>query len=145
MTRINVIHPSLLVDKHLLAEHRELTRIPNTIVSGKAVLDGVYPNQYILGKGHVKFFYNKLKWLHRRYDALHSECQTRGFNVSYKWPANVPSHLYNDYQVKPNDVKINIERVLLRLPVAAKMYGIQIDNYSELLNKEYSHEHTTHL
>ena len=63
MTRINVIDTSLLTDQHLRAELREITRIPNTIVSGKAKLDGNYPKEYTLGTGHVKFFYPRLKWL----------------------------------------------------------------------------------
>ncbi|OYQ73494.1 hypothetical protein B9T20_07170 [Wohlfahrtiimonas sp. G9077] len=32
MTRINVVDVETLCDQHLLAEHRELTRIPNDIV-----------------------------------------------------------------------------------------------------------------
>ncbi|HGJ5874346.1 MAG TPA: pyrimidine dimer DNA glycosylase/endonuclease V [Arsenophonus apicola] len=36
MTRINVIPPNELCDQHLLAEHRELTRIPNYNVKIRA-------------------------------------------------------------------------------------------------------------
>ncbi len=40
MTRINVgINPEELPDKLLLAEHREITRITNTIKSGKAIIE----------------------------------------------------------------------------------------------------------
>lgn len=35
MTRINVVPPSELCDQHLLAEFRELTRIPNGVLYGK--------------------------------------------------------------------------------------------------------------
>lgn len=120
MTRINVVAVETLCDKHLLAEHRELTRIPNTIVSGKAVLDGNYPKEYTLGTGHVKFFYPRLKWLHERYNQLHQECLYRGFNVQYIWPDNVPMRLYNDYQVTQGATDINLERIKLRMPVNAK-------------------------
>lgn len=34
MTRINLIAPAELCDQHLLAEHRELTRIPNAVAKG---------------------------------------------------------------------------------------------------------------
>ena len=35
MTRINLVPPTELCDQHLLAEHRELTRIPNAVAKGK--------------------------------------------------------------------------------------------------------------
>ena len=42
MTRINVgIPPAELTDKHLLAEHREIKRIPNCIAKGKYNMDGI--------------------------------------------------------------------------------------------------------
>ena len=34
MTRINLVPPAELCDQHLLAEHRELTRIPNAVARG---------------------------------------------------------------------------------------------------------------
>jgi hypothetical protein len=82
MTRINAcINPLVLCDQHLLAEHREIKRIPNVIRSGKAKLTGI-PTKFSLGKGHVKFFYNKLGYLQNRYAHLHQECLARGFNVT---------------------------------------------------------------
>ena len=82
MTRINLVPPAELCDQHLLAEHRELTRIPNAVAKGKYHLKG-QPAEYKLGEGHVRFFFNKLTFLKKRYDALHAECKARGFNVQY--------------------------------------------------------------
>ncbi len=87
MTRINVIPVTELCDQHLLAEFRELTRIPNCVLSGKLKYD--YPDRplsYTLGAGHVKFFTNKLGWLLRRYNDLFVECRERGFNVIFIFP-----------------------------------------------------------
>lgn len=82
MTRINAgIPPAELSDKHLLAEHREIKRIPNMVKSGRANLSGI-PEKFTLGKGHVKFFYNKLRYLYIRYIKIHEECKKRGFNVT---------------------------------------------------------------
>jgi hypothetical protein len=39
MTRINLIPVNELTDQHLLAEHREIKRIPNVILSGRYNLD----------------------------------------------------------------------------------------------------------
>lgn len=35
MTRINIVPVEKLYDQHLLAEHREIKRIPNVIKQGK--------------------------------------------------------------------------------------------------------------
>ena len=73
MTRINVgIPPAELTDKHLLAEHREIKRIPNCIAKGKYNMEGI-PDKFKLGKGHVKFFYNKLEYLLLNISPLYSK------------------------------------------------------------------------
>ena len=81
MTRINAfIPPANLCDKHLLAEHRELKRIPNQINKWNYNLDW-QPKNYTLWKGHCKFFYNKLQFLKNRYIELYKECLNRWFNI----------------------------------------------------------------
>ena len=117
MTRINLVPPSELCDQHLLAEHRELTRIPNTIARGKFSLDG-QPSEYKLGAGHVKFFFDKLTFLQRRYALLHAECLARGFNVINKWPDDLPSDatLWRDYEATEQALSINRARIQERMP-----------------------------
>ena len=121
MTRINLVPPSELCDQHLLAEHRELTRIPNAVAKGKFNLQG-QPTDYKLGEGHVRFFFNKLAFLKRRYDELHQECKARGFNVQYIWPENLPQNaeLWADYQATTEALALNRERIALRLPIKAR-------------------------
>lgn len=121
MTRINLVPPSELCDQHLLAEHRELTRIPNAVAKGKFNLQG-QPADYKLGEGHVRFFFNKLAFLKRRYDELHLECKARGFNVQYIWPENLPpnAELWADYQATSETLALNRERIALRLPIKAR-------------------------
>ncbi|RTK96651.1 MAG: deoxyribonuclease [Neisseriaceae bacterium] len=115
MTRINVgINPKELPNKLLLAEHREITRIPNTIASGKAIL-GNYSNKFKLGEGHVKFFYDKVLYLFKRYSALYQECIHRGFEVTDKSSAfdkeKISEELWQDYKEQEQDRKILIERI----------------------------------
>lgn len=81
MTRVNLVDVTTLTRQHLLAEHREIKRIPNMVKSGKAVFKGI-PEKFTLGTGHVKFFYNKLGWLYFRYDAVYKECVRREFKVT---------------------------------------------------------------
>ena len=113
MTRINVgIPPADLVNQHLIAEHREIKRIPNCIAKGKYNMDGI-PDKFKLGTGHVKFFYNKLEYLFLRYVKLHLECKYRGFNVqnySKAWD-NLPEELLNHYKPTKRDRLIVQQRI----------------------------------
>lgn len=117
MTRINVAIPvKELTNRHLIAEHREIKRIPNTITSGRAKIVDI-PKQFTLGKGHVKFFYNKLEYLRKRYEELYQECKNREFNVSYYGDAwnGIPSNLMNNYQPTQQDKEIIEQRIKERL------------------------------
>lgn len=101
MTRINAgIPPKDLHYKHLLAELREIKRIPNAL--HRANLRNL-PKLFCLGTGHVRFFYDKGYYTHLRYMSLRSEALRRGYNVSdYSGNWNVYKlkkyiHLYNDW------------------------------------------------
>lgn len=117
MTRINCnINPSELTKKHLMAEHREIKRVPNCIKKGRYSMKG-QPNEFTLGKGHVKFFYNKLLYLKKRYEELYKECIDRHIKVQYYGSAwdNVPKELMNDYIPREKDAIIVSERIRERL------------------------------
>lgn len=121
MTRINLVDPSELCDQHLLAEHRELTRIPNAVARGRFSLVG-QPADYKLGEGHVRFFFDKLAFLQRRYAALHEECLARGFRVQNIWPQDLPDNpsLWRDYQPTEQALALNRERIAARMPARAR-------------------------
>lgn len=122
MTRINCGIPTKeLIREHLLAEHREIKRIPNCIKKGKYNLKNV-PKQFKLGTGHVSFFYDKLLYLKKRYEALYKECIERGYDVTYYGEAfdNIKddlhlSFLWNDYEPTDNDRYIVRERIQERI------------------------------
>ncbi|MDP8050951.1 pyrimidine dimer DNA glycosylase/endonuclease V [Pasteurella atlantica] len=118
MTRINLIPPKELCDQHLLAEFRELTRIPNAVAKGKYNLVGM-PDDYKLGTGHVRFFFNKLTFLKKRYQDLYEECKARGFNVKYIWSGSLPDDesLWLDYIPTVNAIAVNRARIQERMPV----------------------------
>jgi len=129
MTRISVaVRGSELCDSHLIKERIEILRIPNAIKSGKAKVNlSKIPTTFTLGTGHVVFFYNRLKYLHDRYNELTEECIKRNFNVTDYSDAfdGLPGHLYNNYIEKPNDRKILVERINERLSTMKniKLYG----------------------
>ena len=117
MTRINCgVKPEELLNKHLIAEHREIKRIPNCVAKGRYSLKG-QPNQFTLGTGHVKFFYTRLGYLKERYEELYQECLKRGLNVQYYGDAwnNIPSELMGNYIPSDLDRKIIRERISERL------------------------------
>lgn len=130
MTRINLVPPTELCDQHLLAEHRELTRIPNAVAKGKYHLTG-QPAEYKLGEGHVRFFFNKMAFLKKRYDLLHSECKARGFNVQYIWNKDLPTDpaLWQDYEPTETALALNRARIQERMPAKARFtpYKIQVE------------------
>lgn len=117
MTRINTgVHPSELTREHLIAEHREIKRIPNAIKSGKAKISNI-PSTFKLGTGHVKFFYNKLGYLLRRYKAIYKECKLRKYDVqdyTSCWDG-IPSGLMGEYEPTPKDREIILHRINARL------------------------------
>lgn len=143
MTRINAgIKPVELCDKHLLAEIRELPRILNKIKSGKARPDkNKIPVNFVLGKGHETFFYNKLKYLIDRHKRLIKEANERDFNImdyssSYK---NLPLCLCNDYEEKEGDRIIISDRIKERLQemTNVRYYGEKIDKHHLIKNLQY--------
>ncbi len=117
MTRVNVVPVTELCDQHLLAEHREITRIPNSALR----LRDVVIDDYTLGTGHVLFFKRRLGYLLNRYIALHRECKRRGFNVEFNWPVNLtvalPGDYWRNYRPTANALKINRARIAARMPV----------------------------
>ena len=113
MTRINVaIPPQELTSKHLIAEHREIKRIPNVVAKGKFNPKSIPPT-FRLGTGHVAFFYNKLQYLKDRYEDIYKECVNRGFNVQYYGNAwdGVPTNMMNSYIPTKEDERIIRERI----------------------------------
>jgi len=114
VTRINIdFTVKNLTDKHLLAEHRGIKRIPKIIKSGKAEMENI-PEKFCLGKGHIKFFYNKLGYLYRRYISIYLECVNRGFGVqdySTAWKG-VPAELMGDYKPTEEDKKLIEDRII---------------------------------
>lgn len=121
MTRINSdIVPKELCDRMLIAEHREIKRVPNNVkrkfANGKLNLEK-QPKDFKLGTGHEIFFYDKLAYLHNRYKDLREECLLRGFEISdfNESFQDLPPHLYNDWKPSSNVREILVKRINERL------------------------------
>jgi hypothetical protein len=113
VTRVNVgISPSELPKSLLLAEHREIKRIPNMVRTGRAKLRGI-PSKFTLGEGHVKFFYNKLGYIKTRYHQIYHRCLELKCNVQYYGDSfnGIPDNLMGEYEETPEDRELLIERI----------------------------------
>ena len=119
MTRINLIKPSELADQHLVAEYREIFMVGSALqrsIKSKSweTTKEHLPQAFTLNKGHVKFFYNKGKYLHKRYLDLINEMKKRGMHPNPKRQFKMeqwPSELYKDWEPKAEDIQLIKERI----------------------------------
>jgi len=125
MTRINLVEPHQLTDKHLMAEYHELPRIFTAVskleAKFKTPADVVIPDHYVLATGHMKFFYNKISWLIDRYSNLFQELTARGFKLDrdlysriYDSALDIAPQWRNSYKPRPEDIYLNMVRLCKR-------------------------------
>lgn len=117
MTRINCVPPSELHDKHLVAEYRELPRIFRL---ARHASDA--PKQYVLGTGHMKFFFDKLQYLYERQLELCAEMRKRNITVNFpaeqllvSYKDKLPANLWNDWEPTPEAMMLNRQRLVERM------------------------------
>jgi len=140
MTRINVVDPEYLTDQHLMAEYRELPMVMGSLRRSVQSKNGLpkIPSEYTLNKGHVSFFYNKGKFLHRRYKALVAELLKRGYTLDPDRKADftvfIDSDLYEEWQPGEQALRINVERVTQRILQKPHWYRYKGQLITELHN-----------
>lgn len=136
MTRINCIDPELLTDQHLFIEFREITRVHSLHRDLKD-----YGN-YVLGTGHVKFFYNKGLYLAKRLEQLMKEMDKRArWNYTPKvYKTHCKPSLHLDWEPSKADQLANLVRLsqkVVERPNFYTYYGVKVENnfYSSLMVK----------
>ena len=82
MVRVNLINPKKLSDQHLIAEYNEILMLEAYIKKYPEINKEETPKDYCLGKGHMKFFKNKLNYLEKRHKELKKEMKARGFKTN---------------------------------------------------------------
>jgi len=114
MVRINLIDPRNLADQHLVAEYDEILMLVAHVRKYPFARD--VPEKYCLGKGHIRFFKNKLKYLEKRHELLKKEMKKRGFRagktVNLK---GLPKGLVNDWKPSGRDKKIIRKRIIQKI------------------------------
>lgn len=124
MTRINVVPVHELCNKHLFAEWREMPRVVSSLRKSlnrksKAFDMSEIPPEYVLGKGHVKFFFDKMQYLHNRHKELTDELLKRGYRINTVDSSIfqlVDDKWYNGYSPSVKDMELNRERIKDRMP-----------------------------
>lgn len=126
MTRINLVPVSELADQHLIAEWRELPRIfglvKKKLDEGKPI---IISENYTMGTGHVRFFYDKLLFLQKRHQALVKEAQKRGFKITLTKKISLksfPKEYCQDFSPSEQDLKISQQRILEKLHAKPDFY-----------------------
>lgn len=138
MTRINLTLVSELADQHLMAEYRELPRVFGAVrkhvQNGKKLKDFKISSVFILGTGHVTFFYDKLEFLRKRQIDLIAECLKRGFKIqdtTVQDISDIPVEFRNDYVPTLDALKISqgrLDEKIAQRPQWYKHYGKAIYN-----------------
>lgn len=115
MTRINCVPVSELSGKHLVAEYRELPRVyalaKDAFERGECPPD--HGEVYVLGAGHVRFFYSRLGYVRKRHKQLIEEMLRRGYHVSYSSVPRLglPRRWNRDWTPTPEALAINRARI----------------------------------
>ncbi len=109
MVRINLIHPRHLTDQHLIAEYNEILMLLSYVKR--------YPSKdrverFTLGKGHMRFFKDKLLYIKKRHDALREEMLARGYRANKVVDLSIyPKELINDWEPTNDDLAVIKERI----------------------------------
>lgn len=151
MTRINLVPPEELNDQHLFAEFREIKMVPKSLLRSlqaeirKAHARDKYtqaeaeetalrwvlhriPREYVLGAGHVSFFYDKGGYLRKRYEIIRAELRYRGvaFNEASELDPDcvfyVNERLRKDYTPTSAALELIRERIASRVAMKPSWY-----------------------
>ncbi len=126
MTRINTVDPAVLYDlnpKFLMAEYRELPRIftlvKKALNSKRSLPCYSTTDKYVLGTGHMKFFYTRCGYLLKRQKAIIAYLLEKGYTLQHTEPdtlvEGIPEYCMHDWKPTNEDHALNLSRLLERL------------------------------
>jgi deoxyribonuclease (pyrimidine dimer) len=134
MVRINIINPKFLADQHLIAEYNEILMLLGYVKRHPKLILSRIPSKYKLGKGHILFFKNKLKYLEQRFNLIKKEMKRRGFYGNIKINLKIfNKKLINDWKPTPSDKNIIKSRLIEKINLKPNYYRY----YSDKKPKEF--------
>ena len=128
MTRVNLIEPSRLTNRHLVAEYKELSQLIGQVrgmlgaKNGKNLFNRI-PPAYTLNTGHVTFFVDKLSYIIKRWSQVGEEMKVRGMNAKAVLNLEgLPERCFGDYNPTPEAISIVVARITQRLNEKPHLY-----------------------
>ena len=122
VVRINIISPRKLADQHLLAENVEILMLAS-YAKNNPCLDEI-PKEYCLGKGHIKFFKDKIKYLELRHELIKIEMKNRGFKANKTISlVGFKKYQLNTWNPTNKDFKIIKERIIWKIKNKPNYYN----------------------
>ena len=116
----------MLTDQHLQAEYRELPRV---FALARVLAPRELVPRYRLGEGHVRFFFDKTGYLHRRQLDIIAECLRRKFKVQHREPPRPIPGLDLDWEPTRDDHLVCLQRLQSKLhekPWYYRHYGFPV-------------------
>ena len=136
------INPKFLTDQHLNAEYRELlipfAQIRNRL--SKKLLEDI-PEEMPLGKGHIRFWRDKLGYLRKRHELVIKEKARRGFKSNLRFDIAIPTYLDGDWQCTEKAFGLLKGRIKERIMEKPEFYRyerkvIDVKNYIEMFENQ---------
>ena len=140
MTRINLVEPNQLTDKHLMAEYHELPRVFTKVIrrmeKGQTLIDVDIPESYRMGEGHETFFFDKCHFLMQRLHSIFQELHYREVNLDHlKYQEVYARYMKNihltewagDYKPTPEDIYLNMARLVQRCKIPSVQFELASD------------------
>jgi deoxyribonuclease (pyrimidine dimer) len=132
MVRINLINPKRLADQHLIAEYNEILMLLGHL--RKHGIKSEIPKNYVLGKGHINFFKNKLVYLKNRHELIKKEMLKRDFLANRSIDLSEFSEsLRNNWTPNSDDFKIIKKRIKFKINKKPNYYRY----FGEKMKKEF--------
>jgi deoxyribonuclease (pyrimidine dimer) len=127
MVRVNIINPKYLADQHLIAEYDEILMLVGYVKKYPYLED--IPENYCLGKDHIKFFKNKLLYLKKRHELIKKEMRKRGFKTNKTLKVSgFKNKLKNDWISNKKDREIIKKRLIEKINKKPKWYRYYGEN-----------------
>jgi len=121
MVRVNLLNPKNLTDQHLMAEYYEILML-STYIKKHPSLDNI-PKEYILSKGHMRFFKDKIKYLKNRHDKIVREMKKRGFKPKKSFSLKgFKKTALKDWKPNIKDKKLIKKRIIERINLKPEFY-----------------------
>lgn len=120
MVRVNIINSRNLTDQHLVAEYLEIIMLVSYVKKHPSL--ECIPEKYCLGRGHIKFFKNKLKYLKKRHEELKKEMKKRGFKARKILKIRLTKKYMQDYKPTKKDKEVIKKRLIQKINMKPDFY-----------------------